>query len=301
MTFRVTDSSQRAVFSDRVNVQRARVAHAQELVSSGRKINRPSDNPFGADAVLRLRTSVSSIEQFQEAGSKLRDNLQIADVSLNSYEVLLDRAKTLLTQGASDTTSAANRVSIATEIDSIRQQSLSIANLKSDDRYLFGGTRQLAPPYDSAGVPAVTPNQQQYVQLEPGAFPVPVDVTGEMIFANGANTIFAELAAAATALRGTGNPAADQLQILTSLDSVTTFAERANSAQALLGGSMHSIDEASTRLGNQSLAYQQATNKVEAADLGEAALELSEADRDLQATLQSISSFGRHTLLDFLT
>src|SRR4051794_36240529 len=109
MTFRVTDSSQRSIFSDRVNAQRARVAHAQELISSGRKINRPSDNPFGTDAVLRLRTSVSSIEQFQEAGSKLRDNLQIADVSLNSYEVLLDRARTLLTTGASDTTTAANR------------------------------------------------------------------------------------------------------------------------------------------------------------------------------------------------
>lgn len=301
MSFRVTDSSQQATFTERVNTQRARVNHAQELLSSGRKINRPSDDPFGTDAVLRVRTSLANVEHFQQTASHVKDNLTIADVTLEGYEQLLDRARALLTQGASDSTQPAQKQSIATEIESIRLQALTIANRKSDERYLFGGTRQLTPPYDAAGIPDATPNQQQFVQLEPGAFPVAVDVTGEMVFANGASTIFAELSNAATALRGTGNPAADQTAVLTALDNVTAFSDRANSARAQIGASLHSVDEASNRLGVQALSYQEAAANIEGADFAAAALELSQADRDLQGTLQAISNFGRRSLLDFLS
>jgi flagellar hook-associated protein 3 FlgL len=282
-------------------MNRLRVEAARERVSSGKRINRPSDDPFGADAVLRLRTSLSSIDRFKDNTNVAKENLQVSDGALESYQQLLDRARALLTQGASDSTSPANKASIASELDSIRQQALSIANLSSSGRYLFGGTRQSSAPYDSNGVPAAIPTQPQLVQLEPGAYPVPSDVTAESIFANGAGTVFATLANAATALRGTGDPVADKATVLASIDGLTGFTDQSSSARAQLGASLHVVDEAQTRLENLSLSYQRSVDRVESADIAESALELTQADQALQATLQATSAFGRRSLLDFLT
>jgi flagellar hook-associated protein 3 FlgL len=301
MTYRVTDSSKATVYNERINMNRARLAAAQERISSGKRINRPSDDPFGADAVLRLRTSLSSIERFTENTNIVKENLQVSDGALESYQQLLDRARALLTQGASDSTSPANKASIASEIDSIRQQALSIANLSSGGRYLFGGTRQSVAPYDANGVPAAIATQQQLVQLEPGSYPVPSDVTADTVFANGGGTVFATLANAATALRGTGNPAADQSTVLASIDGLTTFTDQSATARAHLGASLHGVDEAQARLESLSLSYHRSVDRVETADITESALELTQADQALQATLQATSAFGRRSLLDFLT
>jgi flagellar hook-associated protein 3 FlgL len=282
-------------------MNRARLEAARERVSSGKRINRPSDDPFGAEAVLRLRTKISDIVQYQQNSNVVKENLQSSDGALESYQQLLDRARALLTQGASDSTSPVSKSAIATELDQIRQQALSIANLGSGGRYLFGGTRQSAAPYDSNGVPSAIPTQQQMVQIEPGAFPVASDVTADSFFANGAGTVFATLANASAALRGTGNPTTDQATVLASVDSLTTFNDQASNARAQIGASLHGVDEAQSRLGSMSLSYQQNVDNVESADFTQSALELTQADQALQATLQATSSFGRRSLLDFLT
>lgn len=301
MSYRVTDSSQAARFTERINANRVRVEAAREKITTGKRINRPSDDPFGADTVLRLRTSLATVDRFKGNSQMVKEKLELSDGAIDSYEKLLDRARALLSQGASDSTSLANKQSIASEIDAIRQQALAIANLSSDGRYLFGGTRQNAAPFDSSGIPAATPNQQQFVQVEPGSFPIASDVTAEMIFANGAANVFATLDAAAVALRGTGNPVADQATVLAQLDSLTSFTDRAASARSQLGAGLHGVDEALTRLENLSLSYQRSVDGVESADIAEAAVELTQADRALQATLQTTSAFGRRSLLDFLT
>src|ERR1700716_868447 len=113
MNFRITNASQASVLADRIALNRARLETAQERISSGKRINRPSDDPFGAESVLRLRTSQANVEQFQKNGVMVRDGLLSADTALESYEQLLDRARSLLTQGSSDSTSPANRQSIA--------------------------------------------------------------------------------------------------------------------------------------------------------------------------------------------
>src|ERR1700738_1701568 len=126
MPFRVTNSSQTSILSARIALSRQRLEVAQERISSGKRINRPSDDPFGAEAVLKFRTSQASVEQFQQNAATVRDGLQSADGAMESYQQLLDRASALLTQGASDLTPASSRASIAQEIDGIRTQMLTI-------------------------------------------------------------------------------------------------------------------------------------------------------------------------------
>jgi flagellar hook-associated protein 3 FlgL len=301
MNYRITDSSQASVLADRITINRLRMEQAQERISTGKRINRPSDDPFGAEAVLRLRTSQANVEQFQQIGVTVHDGLMSADTSLESYEQLLDRARSLLTQGSSDSTGQAGRDSIAVEIDSLRQSMLNIANATSNGRFSFGGTRQDVAPYDAAGVPAASATSQQMVQIIPGGAPVVAGVTAESVFANVSGTVFASLANAAAALRGTGNAATDRATVLTSIDGLTAFTDQATNGRTQLGASMNAVDDANDRLQGESLADQATASRYESADLAEEAVQLTQADRAYQATLQASAYSGRRSLLDFIT
>ena len=300
MTFRVTDSSQTAVLSARIALSRQRLDAAQQRISSGKRINSPSDDPFGAEAVLKFRTSQASVEQFLQNGATVRDGLQSADGAMESYQQLLDRASSLLTQGASDSTSPSAKASIAQEIDGIRTQMLKIANTTSDNRFVFGGTRQDVAPFDSAGAPTATPTTTQMVQIEPDAVPVAAGVLADAVFSNGGGTVFASMATAVAALRGTGNPVADKAAVLASIDGLVTFSNQSETGRAQLGASFNTVDGASTRLASQSLSFQESANRCESADFAADAVELTQASNALQATLQATAYAGKGSLMDLI-
>jgi flagellar hook-associated protein 3 FlgL len=298
--FRVTNSSRTAISSARIALSSQRLEAAQERVSTGKRINRPSDDPFGAEVVLRFRTAQASVEQFQQNAATVRDGLTSADGAMESYQQLLDRAGVLLTQGASDLTGTPAKEALAQELDGIRTQMLTIANTKSNDRFVFGGTRQDVAPFDSAGNPAASPTTTQLVQIEPDAAPIAAGVTADAIYANGGGTVFAALATAVAALRGTGNPAADTAAVRGSLDNIVTFSNQSQTGRAQLGASFNGVDSAATRLASQSLSYQESASRFESADFAGAAVELTQASNALQATLQATAFTAKGSLMDLI-
>src|ERR1043165_4419400 len=301
MPFRVTDAATNANLASYISRSRQQINVAQEQLSSGKRINRPSDDPAGAGAVLRIRTSQTMLEQFRASASSVKDNLLIADSSLESYEEALDRARTLLTQGASDSTSATGRADIAAEIDGLRAQALTVANMRSNDRYVFGGTRQGAPPFDPATeAPAATPSSTSLVQIEPDAPPVVAGVTAETVFSDANGTIFQSLTNAAAALRGTGNAAADKATILAELDRLGTFNDLAQVARVKIGSSISTANNADERLHEMSLSFEESASNLEGADFVATALILTNSQNALNATLQASSYAGHKSLIDFL-
>src|SRR5262245_57175029 len=141
MSYRYTDSLSANRFIAHVSAARERISTAQEQIASEKRINRPSDDPAGASLVLRVRTSPASVDQFLKNVGFAEDALKVGDSALESYEQSLDRARALLTQGVSDSSDASARKVIATQLDSLRGHILAIANQKSGDQFVFGGTR----------------------------------------------------------------------------------------------------------------------------------------------------------------
>lgn len=302
MNLRISDSTVRANIASSINAQRQRLASAQEQLSSGKRINRPSDDPGGAGAVLRIRTSKSIGEQFTATISTVKDRLLAADGGLNSYEQRLDRARTLLSQGASDTTTAESRAAIATEVEGLRTQILSVANMRSNEQFVFGGTRQDIPPVDPVTyTPAATPTTDPLVQFEPDTPPVSIGTTADKIFADANGTVFQMLTDVAAALRGTGNAAADQATIKAGLDRLVTFGDQASVARTKIGVNINTADGAADRLSQNSLSLEGSLERVEAVDFVATALDLTNAQNAFDATLRaSANSAGRKSLIDFL-
>lgn len=301
MPIRITNSSMSELMASRINLSKQRLNLAQEQITTGKKINSPADDPFGMEAVMRLNSKLSMIERFQQNATAVNEGLQLADGVLESYQQLMDRASVLMTQGVSDSTSATAKEAIATELDGIRKQMLSIANMKSNDRYVFGGTRQNVAPFDADGNLSPIGTSPQMVQIEPDAAPVAAGVTAESIFTNGANgTIFSTLTTVAAALRGTGDPVADRAAVNQGLDRFKIFSNQASIARSTLGASMVGTDTAQSRLESQMLLFKESVEKFEAADIAQAAIDLTQASQALEATIQASAFSNKGSLMDLI-
>jgi len=301
MPFRVTDASINDRLVTQITTQRQRLATAQEQLAGGKRINRPSDDPIGAAAVIEIRTSQASLGQFERNVKIADSSLSVADGALDSYDRLLDRTRSLLSQGVSGFTGDRGRDAIATEIDGLNQAILNIANLSSDGQYVFGGTRQNEPPFDPTTA-ALSPNptSPQLIQIELAAPPITVGVTADFIFSSADGTVFDVLRAAALALRGTGDPAADEATLKTALQQLGTFAEQSSTARTTLGTSLNAVEVTRDRISRDSLSLEEKAQEVESADFAKSATDLVESERALEAILQTGARTGRRSLLDFL-
>ncbi len=298
---RVSDASVNSDLAARIGAQRSRLGVLQERLASGKRINRPSDDPAGADAVLRLRTSQNEIEGFGRSAKAANQRLTATDDALQSYEPILERIRSLVTQGLTDTTTQDAKNALATELDSLRGRILNIANSKNGEEYLFGGTRQNAPPFDPVtAVPAATPTGAQYVQIEPGANAIATGVTAETVFGDSSSTIFADLAAAAQALRGTGDPVADRATLQNTNSRLIVYTGLTNVVHAKVGAGLNTTESAQDKLKSDFLSLNERASSIEDADFAATALDLTQTERSLDATLQ-VAGRQHRSLLDFLS
>ena len=118
-----------------------RLGRAQEQLSTGRLINRPSDSPTGANAAMRLREELAAGNQYARNASDGLSWLGRADSTLTSMLDGVRRSRDLMLQGASTgSTGTDARRALAAEVTQIRESLLSLANTEHLGRPLFGGT-----------------------------------------------------------------------------------------------------------------------------------------------------------------
>ena len=124
---------------------------AQEQLSSGRRILRPSDDPAGAARSLLLHAERARSDHTRDALASGRTQLELAGTALQHGSELLTRARELLLQGMNGTLNDDDREVVASELDQIREQLLEDANLQVDGTFVFGGTRLERRPWEEIG------------------------------------------------------------------------------------------------------------------------------------------------------
>ena len=121
---------------------------AQTLVSSGKKINKPSDDPIGIGKVLDYRKKISSIDQYARNINHGQAWLGITDSTLGDVDNLLIRAKEQAVYQASETANADTRAIAAEEIVNIYDQIIQLGNTKFGNSYIFSGHAITTSPFD---------------------------------------------------------------------------------------------------------------------------------------------------------
>lgn len=123
-----------------IQVNKNQLNTLDNQLSTQKKINKPSDDPVIAIRALRLRSSLDQVTQY------LDKNIPDASSWLDTTEGALDEAYSILqdlysycTQGSTDSYSSAERNTIATSLDKLRDAYYSQGDVEYAGRYCFTG------------------------------------------------------------------------------------------------------------------------------------------------------------------
>jgi flagellar hook-associated protein 3 FlgL len=123
---------------------------ALQQVSTGLRVNQPSDDPAAsADMVVSLASS-ANVDQYTKNVSSVLSQMQSADSAISGVTSSLTTAITLGTAGATGTATAQNRQEIATQVSSALSSVIAQANTSYLGVYVFGGSASTTPPFVAA-------------------------------------------------------------------------------------------------------------------------------------------------------
>lgn len=118
-------------------------------VSTGRRIQQPSDDPVGTARAMDFRSRSIEILQYIDNSEQAISWLNCTDDALMTLTNYLQRVRELVEAGANRPLPVEVCEAYANEIDAIRDGIMQVANTTYDNRFIFGGERYLNPPYQN--------------------------------------------------------------------------------------------------------------------------------------------------------
>ncbi|TGE32590.1 flagellar hook-associated protein FlgL [Desulfosporosinus sp. Sb-LF] len=158
-----------------------RMDQMQNQLSSGHRISRPSDDPAGIQNAMRLKSNISSVEQWKSNADAALQFMNTTDSTMGDMTSMLQRVRELAVQGANGTLATADRGAIADEVDQISTQLKMMANTQVGSKYMFSGTATDKELILSDG--SASQANGQDIKFEVGNnLSIPVSVNGQTLF-----------------------------------------------------------------------------------------------------------------------
>lgn len=293
---RISDSYRFATAQASIATAQTRLARAQQQISTGRRINQPSDAPLDAALAMRLRADRDDTDRHLRALGDAKAWLSVQDSALQSASTLLNRANELAIQSKNASLGEGGRAAIATELEGIREQLALIANTNYQGQSVFGSFSDKAVELSDAGATFVgTPGAQVERRVSDSQV-IAVNSDGNRIFGfDSGDDVFAVLGRLAGNIR-----AGDDASVT---DDMTALGERTASIHDALGavGTRASlVDSAASRHEDDKVTISGRISEVEDADIAQAAVQLQQASTAYQAVLGTVAMTNQKSLLDFL-
>lgn len=271
-----------------------RVSDVQEQLSTGRVINRPSDDPTGAAAAMKLRSSLAAQQQYARNAADGAGWLDQVDGTLSSVTDQVRRARELALQGAnSGALGDQAREALAVEVEQIREGLVGTANATYQGRPVFAGVADVKAAYAADGGWLGAPGD--VVRQVADGVTVAVDVKGPDAFGPDGDSVFTHLDALAVALR-----AGDAAAIGTAIDALAVDGDRINAVHADVGTRALRIEKAKTAAEDTHLTLTSSLSEIENTDLARATVELQLQQVAYQAALAATARVIQPSLQDFL-
>lgn len=270
-----------------------------QRMASGKLINMPSDNPAGASALVINQDVQGQTDQFLKNTSNAEGLLQTADSALSSVVTALNQAISLGVEGASDTKSAQDKLSIAQEVQGIQTQILQLSNSSYQGNYVFAGTATNAPPFvaDPNSPDGVQYNGNDNTNTVPIAEgrSIQLNVPGDQIFQGAGGDVFGALQQLVTALQ---NNDTDGIGAATTAlgGSLNYLSQQ----RVFYGNAVNQLNSNQAFLQQEQVNLQSQENSIDAVDIPSAATNLSQEQITQSAALAALAKVLPLSLMDYL-
>ena len=139
------ESLYRTILQDIFNLQYKQFKTEGEI-STGQTVSVPSDAPAYAVTILGSRQAVLEVAQYQTNLESANTWMVTSESAIQSLADQIERAQVLAEQMATGTYDSLEYQSTASEVRSLIEQIVTLANTTIKNSYIFGGTRTELPP-----------------------------------------------------------------------------------------------------------------------------------------------------------
>jgi flagellar hook-associated protein 3 FlgL len=278
------------------------LAILQQEASTGLRILQPSDDPLAALQVLSDKAQNNRLSIYHQNISDAQSKLNSSVSTLNQVSNLLAQAKDLALQGSNSANSTDSFQAMATQVSSIFNEVLQLANTQQNGQYLYGGTASQTQPFTANSQGQVVYNGSAQSMSEPIGEGQQVQTlySGSQVFQS--PDVFQTLASLRDALNNVNNlsPGAQTAaiqQTLQQLDNANTEVLNTVGQQSASLQNLQGIDQ---HIQDVQLQTTQQIGNLQNADLSQVVVGLQEQQNALQASLYSASHIMSLSLLNFL-
>ncbi|MDA8216034.1 MAG: flagellar hook-associated protein FlgL [Dehalococcoidales bacterium] len=299
---RVTNKMMANLVTANLRRNAERLAASHERLSTGRRLNRPSDDPSALSRALSVRRTIGENEQYMRNIDNASGWLSATDVALARVGDLVTRASDLAARGANDTLGAEQRTAMAGEVTQLLEDLLQVANSSHGDDYLFAGVEQGQAPYtaDDPLLPTNVTYQgagklERTIGADAKMAINPADGGDAFEFAPG-RTVFDALISLRDALL-----ANDQATISASLDDLDSAQTHVSSLRAAIGAKVTRLQHAGDQLKAGQVEMQAQLSKDQDLDVAEELMNYSTGETTYKAALGTAAKTLMPSLIDYLT
>jgi flagellar hook-associated protein 3 FlgL len=279
-----------------ISTSQRRLFEIQERVTTGKVINRPSDDPFGASRVLEARDRLDLYNQYRRNILVAQTDLGVVETALSGVNSVLHRSLELAVRAGNTSVDAGSRAQIAEEVERLIEEALSIANTTHAGRRIFAGHQTGTSPFvpDVPGAPTVV----NYVG-DAGVIEREIGDGERLDVSVDANQVFSPLFT--TLMQFRDNLRANDVAALQFDGSaLTAEIDRVLQVTGGVGARMRRLDMAQHRIEDDEVRLREQIAGIEEADFAASLVELQMRDTALQAALGATGKSLNLSLLDFL-
>ena len=280
-----------------------RLLKAQTVLSSGKKINKPSDDPIGMGKVLDYRKSISSIDQYNRNIAHGESWLDVTESTLDAVGDSLMRAKELALSQANATANADSMNAVAEEVKAIYDHILQLANTKLGNSYIFAGHKTDTIPFSrdenyNATYHGNVAGGDEIKIIVGENVNITINTNGDEVFADpdvaGVN-IFEVLRDLKDGLEGNNTD-----EISGQIGLLDDAFDQVLEARSDVGATLNRLEATENHWADFKLNIQQLLSDTEDADIIKATTDLASQETAYQASLAASARIIQSSLMDFL-
>lgn len=291
-----------------LNILQNNLADADEQLSTGLSVNEASDAPQSIQDIFETRAELGQANQSVQDLTTIQGQVQSADAAVQTAIQILNQAESLGTQGADSGVSASVQQSLASQVQGLLSQLVSVSRTEVGGVYVFSGDASGSPPYQvdtssPTGVDQLVTPQQSTLQIAgPSGVPFQVSMTAQDLFdqqdSNGnptANNAFAALTNLAQALQSN-----DTTAITQAIGAVQTAADYVNSQTGFYGTAENNITAALDLAQKFQTQDQTQLSGLDSANVASLAVQVTQDSTTIDAAMSAQARMPTTSLFDYL-
>lgn len=275
-----------------------RVAKLHEQGSSGKKVQYPSDDAIIATRASNIGNKLREIEQYTRNANTVENYLSSYDSITQEMSSLTYRLRELVVNGANDTLTAADRKTVAQEIDQIQSHLVQLANTNIAGEYIFGGSLSTEIPVSEDGSIIMSAEADQKMVVDLGRYKFEYNFTVyEAFTVDGNESVFNLLGNISSNLKQ-DNP--DSYLNNLGLEKLDRFEKNIQNLIAQNGSNQRFVEMTTKRFGEYTAFMTEYLSKEQDADFMQVYTELSNQQSVLQAALKTGGNIMSYSLVDYV-